>query len=273
MSFDKIIANAPFDKNLHLKILREAMKHMEKEGGEIVSLEPIRWLQDPLAEYKRGSDWKKFGDVRERIESLDIVDREYAANTFSIRLGCDLGIYHITKNGKGLDLRDKIAMKIYNGCKVHLFDVMEYNKSDGWRVRLSDLRPLNGGSNGKEGTAGYYYKFTLLHYNKSWVYKDGFQNGKHWSFYCGKTGCKQFTENDELPCSIRFDTEEEAHNFEDSTKTKFYKYALSSMKIDQHTPFIGLPFLPTYKKQWTNEDLYEYFNLTPEEIKEIENAF
>ena len=262
----KVIMNPPYSGNLHLKILREAMQHSD----DIVNLSPIRWLQDPLAEYKQGSDWKRFADIRAKIESLDVVDREAAAEAFNIRLGCDLGIYHITKNGKGIDLRNNLAMKIYNGCEVHLSDKLEFNKSDGWRVRLSDLRPLNGGSNGKEGTAGYYYKFTLLHYSKSWIYKDGFQNGKHWSFYCGKTGCKQFTENDELPCSIKFDTEEEAKNFENSTKTKFYKYALSSMKTDQHTPFIGLPFMPTYTHPWTDTDLYKYFGLTDNEVKTIE---
>lgn len=40
---------------------------------------------------------------------------------------------------------------------------------------------------------------------------------------------------------------------------------------DQHTPFLGLPFMPTYTHPWTDKDLYEYFNLTPEEIAIIES--
>ena len=52
----KIIMNPPYNRNLHLKILQEAMKH----GDEIVNLSPIRWLQDPLAEYKKNSDWFRF---------------------------------------------------------------------------------------------------------------------------------------------------------------------------------------------------------------------
>jgi hypothetical protein len=36
------------------------------------------------------------------------------------------------------------------------------------------------------------------------------------------------------------------------------------------TNIAHLPFLPTYKKQWDDKQLYEYFNLTPEEIKIIE---
>ena len=52
MNFDHIIMNPPYDKNLHLKILQEAIKHSD----DVVNLSPIRWLQDPLAEYKKNSD-------------------------------------------------------------------------------------------------------------------------------------------------------------------------------------------------------------------------
>ena len=270
MKFDHILMNPPFCRNLHLKILNEAICYSD----DIVNLSPIRWLQDPLAEYKKNSDWKKFEDIRKKIESLDVISREYAAEAFNIRLNSDLGVYHLQSDVKNnFDLRDQLAIKMYKACKVHLSDVLEYNKSDGWRVRLSDLRPLNAGTNGAVGTAGYYYKFTLLHPTKSWVYYNGYQNNKHWSFFCGKTGCKHFTDKDVLPCSIRFDTEMEANNFEGYTKTKTFKYALLKMKMDQHTPFLGLPFMPGYTHPWTDEMLYEYFNLTPEEIQAIKNEF
>ena len=268
MKFDHIIMNPPYCRNLHLKILNEAICYSD----DIVNLSPIRWLQDPLAEYKKNSDWKKFKDIRDHIESLDVISREFAAEAFNIRLNSDLGVYHLQSDVKNnFDLRDQLAIKMYKVCKVHLSDVLEYNKSDGWRVRLSDLRPLNAGTNGAVGTAGYYYKFTLLHPTKSWVYYNGYQNNKHWSFFCGKTGCKHFTDKDALPCSIRFDTEMEANNFEGYTKTKTFKYALLKMKMDQHTPFLGLPFMPDYTHPWTDKDLYEYFNLTTEEIATIES--
>ena len=268
MKFDHIIMNPPYCRNLHLKILNEAIKYSD----DVVNLSPIRWLQDPLAEYKKNSDWKKFKDVRDRIESLEVIPMTKSAELFNIRLNTDLGVYHVCNSEKRYDdLRDKISIKIYKGCEFHLSDKLERNKSAGWRVRLSDLRPLNAGSNGAIGTAGYYYRFTLLHPTKSWVYYNGYQNDLHWSYFCGKTGCKHFNENDELPLSIKFKSQEEANNFESSTKTKVYKYALSHMKMDQHTPFIGLPYLGDYTHPWTDKDLYEYFNLTPEEISIIES--
>ena len=66
MKFDHIIMNPPYCRNLHLKILNEAINHSD----DIVNLSPIRWLQDPLAEYKKNSDWKKFESERKRIETL-----------------------------------------------------------------------------------------------------------------------------------------------------------------------------------------------------------
>lgn len=89
-----VIMNPPYNYNLHLKILRKIMQYSD----EIVNLSPIRWLQDPLAEYKKNSDYKKFEDVRSHIESLDIIDSSEANNAFGINFG-DLGIYYITENG------------------------------------------------------------------------------------------------------------------------------------------------------------------------------
>ena len=57
MKFDKIIMNPPYDRNLHLKILEECLKHI-KNDGEIINLSPIRWLQDPLAEFEASAELK-----------------------------------------------------------------------------------------------------------------------------------------------------------------------------------------------------------------------
>ena len=65
-------------------------------------------------------------------------------------------------------------------------------------------------------------------------------------------------------------TEEEAYNFQAYTKTKFFKYIYSIMKTDQNVPLKYLPFMPTYTHPWTDEMLYEYFGLTEDEVKEIE---
>ena len=95
MKFDHIIMNPPYCRNLHLKILNEAIHHSD----DIVNLSPIRWLQDPLAEYKRNSDFKRFKEIRERIESIDVISAKDASDLFSTSFVMNLGVYHITDNG------------------------------------------------------------------------------------------------------------------------------------------------------------------------------
>ena len=69
MKFDHVIMNPPYCRNLYLKILNEAINHSD----DIVNLSPIRWVQDPLAEYKRNSDFKKFNEIREIKESMRMI--------------------------------------------------------------------------------------------------------------------------------------------------------------------------------------------------------
>ena len=85
MKFDHIIMNPPYCRNLHLKILNEAICYSD----DIVNLSPIRWLQDPLAEIKKCSDFKKFENIRDHIESIDIVSSLDAQQAFSIEIFSD----------------------------------------------------------------------------------------------------------------------------------------------------------------------------------------
>ena len=94
MKFDCIIQNPPFNRNLHLKILAEAIKHLKDEKSICVNLSPVRWLQDPLAKYKKTSDLKRFEEsVAKHIESLDIIDKGISGDAFNIGINSDLGIY------------------------------------------------------------------------------------------------------------------------------------------------------------------------------------
>lgn len=267
MKFCKIIMNPPYDKNLHLKILQEAMKHSD----DIVNLSPIRWLQDPLAEYKKNSDWKRFSDIRKHIESLDVIDMKEACDMFDVPFMMDLGIYHITKKG-GWDascFKNSIINKVEEKADKVLFDVADENKIDGWRCRIQKISPVP--SNRMNSSSGQARQNTLCHHSLDWVYKDGLtKDGKLWNRNVLTGAGKTFDDGENIPISIKFNTEEEAYNFQAYTKTKFFKYIYSKMKTDQNVPLKYLPYMPTYKHEWTDEMLYQYFDLTQEEIDEIE---
>ena len=60
MKFDCIIMNPPYERNLHLKILAEAIKHLKDDESKVVNLSPVQWLIDPLNDKKQKSDYNTF---------------------------------------------------------------------------------------------------------------------------------------------------------------------------------------------------------------------
>ena len=264
-----IITNPPYSGSLHLKVLSEAMKHSD----DIVNLSPIRWLQDPLAEYKRNSDWFRFTDIRKHIESVEPLDPKDVKRMFDADFTSVIGIYHLTNNGGWVRNENTIIKKIIDRTADVLNNHIEYKKNDGWRVRVSELRPCPVGRPETQILVKNM-KYETTHNVLSWVYKDGYTpDGKtYWTDnnLNGGHGLKEFSKDEALPMSIPFNSKEEAVNFENSTKTKFHHYMISKMKLDQHFPFKFVPYLGDYTHPWTDEMLYEYFGLTEDEIKEIE---
>jgi hypothetical protein len=264
MNFDHIIMNPPYDGNLHLKILSEAMKHSD----DIVNLSPIRWLQDPLAEYKKGTDWKEFEDIRNHIESLSVVRAAEATSTFSAAITMDLGVYYITKNGGWkscynnkiidkvmLQLQPTITSKVCNAKKKYFCLVTTLDGAHKERENA----PKQTDFIRRENWYGKYYK------------TDGLISDNGYTLYQNKERNVMSTNgNPDTWAIVEFDTKEECLNYYAYTKTKFFKYLYVNERVDVNIYPKFLPFMPTYKHPWTDEMLYKHFSLTNDEIAEIE---
>ena len=238
--------NPPYDKNLHLKILREAMKHVKKDGGEIVNLSPIRWLQDPLAEYKRGSDWKKFEDIRKRISSLDILTKKETDALFGI--ACEpIGIYTINNDKMSIEFNHDFGKRIIERTEKFYSDYMNHKKTK-FSIPVAKFHWTIGGTE-------YFEPFSLALSENGTYAKTGWTKGLHDTYEI-----------------FYFDTKDELENFKAFLQLKSYKWILGQLFVGKRLPIDLIPFLPTYKKPWTDADLYEYFNLTKEEVEIIENA-
>ena len=284
MKFDCIIMNPPYSRNLHLKILAEAIKHLKDEKSVVANLSPVRWLQDPLAKYKKNCDLKRFEEsVAKHIKSLETITSDVSNTMFNAGIMSDLGIYVCNSYIYGEYKKyftNNIIDKIFAKQTNMFANVLEYKKRNGWRWQISELQPINA-QGGAKGTYGWYRRFCIFNHLRSTVYFDGQSNGKDWTIFTSGVS------NDEsgkalIPWSIKFNTEIEAINCENSTKTTLYKYYILNIKSDQHTPFKYIPFLGDainprtglkgYTGEWTDDDLVLYFNITPEEQKIIEDT-
>lgn len=281
MKFDCIIMNPPYSRNLHLKILAEAIKHLKDENSVCVNLSPVRWLQDPLAKYKKNCDLKRFEEsVAKHIEDLETVTAIHAQQLFpgSI-MNIDLGVYKCKKYLTSFDYMhcydDRILCKCIEYIITHNPNI-EVNKQDGWRVRMPQIL---GGKSGGSGDRSRFVKY--LSFGKLLAFKDGKSNDGKWWYDCFMRN--QYTKTTPyITNSIRFETETETKNFINQFNTSFGKYItnllLSDVNVapekilwlgDATNPRTGLK---GYKGEWTDADLYQFFNITPEEQKVIEET-
>ena len=281
MTYDFILMNPPYDKNLHLKIVEQSIP-MLTDDGILVNLSPIRWLQDPLAKYKKSSDWYKFKDVRERIERVDVITSREAFDVFNVNFEFDLGIYAIRKfvTGYNVPFNEDIVDKVVSLTKDTLSNHVDTDRIDGVRVRLQTLRPI---ATGKRNLTSIVKTrlFEVCHNTVSWVYVNGYTPGGNtfWGDNVTDGAVVHYKKGTPIPESISFPNETEAVNFENSTKTNFYRYLVLKMKVGSSLPVNYLPWmgdcvnprtgLKGYEGEWVDEDFRSYFGITDSEWEEI----
>ena len=264
MKFDCIIMNPPYSRNLHLKILAEAIKHLKDEKSKVVNLSPVSWLQDPLAIHKTASDYKKFENtISKHIQSLDLFDAKLAQQMFNSAQYENLGIYTCNLDG-GYDYTK--MMKFNCQVKQKVFDNVILPTYLGKMKSLSDIRTSEGNpdfsrfyvilpmGHGHVGSADYY---DLISPKKELARRT---NVKH----NGNIGTGLGTAN--------FNTDVEAENFRLSLGTTFVKFCVSLVKTNIRNPYWAIPLMHDYIEPWTDERFYKFFNIIPEEQKVIEET-
>ena len=283
-----IIINPPYSGNLHLKILQEAIKHADKT----VNLSPVRWLQDPLVEYKKRSDYNKFISIRQSIKDLNIISKYSAYNLFNVQFTTDLGVYTLSRDAVSEDKAftikspyETLISKVINKSKVFMSHYVDHNISDGLRVRVYLMKPENVHRAHNKAVL-FNTRFCAITYPEDYkIYKDGYNisNGLHWGSDRRKgAGGQKIDESCPLNYSIEFNSVNEAQLFLRSTWTNFMLFYTSIVKTDDHVPLNFLPWMGDvinpltgkkgYESEWTDEAFYKYFGITEEEQKIIEET-
>ena len=256
--FDIILMNPPYDKNLHLKFIRKVLNI----SGKVINISPIRWLTDPFAKDKR-STLKQYEDVAKHIENVESLKNN--KTLFDIAIYSDLGIYELSSKETDFDynnfwktqktnIQTSIIEKICFSKNKFISDVIEHNTNDGIRVLIGDI----GGNRGALPTY------------KDFIYAiDGKVDGEDWTKkknfggYVKKEGAK-------IPNSIKFESKEEATNFYNSYQNFKPLKGLCKLTIQQQNIQLNrLPFFDSYSKPITEEWFKKHFNLTDEEMKEL----
>lgn len=255
MDFDLIIMNPPYDKNLHLKVLSEAIKHISNTG-KVINLSPVRWLQDPFAKHKKTSDYFRFEDtISKHINTLEILSNKEMEEQFDIHLYTNLGIYVCDSKG-GFNYADVykqnrsvLELRILDECTKldNIKNHMETSKRDGIRVLLALIA-------GGRGNLPVYKDLAYV--------INGYKDGKDWTECKQNKGLYTKAKGSDIPNSIKFDTEIEAQNFYDSYKTTFSKWLCDISTLDQHIQVQFLPFMNDYTKIWNNKEFCDYFKIT-----------
>jgi superfamily II DNA or RNA helicase len=281
LNFKYCIMNPPYG-NKHLPILKKMTEEIvDKRDGTVVSIQPVRWLQDPLVENKKKTDYKIYEPFFSgKVEDIEFISRN---NGFDAAIGTDLGILKLNKNAS-LNLKDmkysylgysfkSIYNKVFNKYPS-LEDYLEENKRDGIRVKLNIIKGLcgTGGSALKVDNKGYIQILTnLIGNQQSQVYNDGFSDdGRDWTETVNKNKYSK-EKGDGIPYSIKFTSKVEALNFILSTKTIMFKFIMFMVMRDVNIPHFILPFMVDYSQPWTDERFYKFFSLAKEEIQTIEN--
>ena len=238
--FTCCIMNPPYENSLHLKILTEILQHCETT----VNISPCRWLEDPLAKYKKNSEFNKFeNSVSKKIESIDIVPQEQANNLFDIE-HTDLAIYVLGQGGydyNKLSQMDPIAYKIFSKCQTGK-TMMDISTAEGYRGKHDGI-------------------FGVINSHRNECNK--FISDKYELFITYRE-----THGNKL---IFFNSDIERQNCFKYLTSNILRYYGAKVRKNQRIPWQFVPVVD-FTKTCDDKFLAEYFGITDDELKIIKQT-
>ena len=272
MKFDVVLMNPPYDRNLHLKFLEKTIEISEN----VVSIQPVRWITDPNAKFNKSSALKKYENtIAKHIKDLEIINDKIAEHLFGVGFTMDLGIYNCDKDG-GYNYKELSSDRLFDMIVSKLDDTVKNHIEFSVPKNSIIVSLITGGNNGrKSNIIDLFWTF-----NKNETTEKGYEdviydnvgkrldNGLTFRQNREKTAWGNVKVRDEQ-CNIKFDSIEQCINFFNFTKLDLFRYVFNKSVVDVHVHPEKLPFIGDYKKKWTNEMLYDYFDINKEDREYI----
>lgn len=269
--FDSVIANPPFNlgrsaTQLHLQIIDAVLTSgCLTDNAKVVSIQPVNWLLKPVDRAFNKGAYNTFSALRSHITDVEFVKRETANKVFGIDIINPLAIY--TFSAKANDNWDEQAFYEQH-ARV---DKTSFFKKVVYRCHAKEVESFNDVMLPHKR----YGKFHCFVANVYGAPKDDPYALMSPSYDNIRGDGKRSNGKDKDNPVINFDSEEEAENFRHSTDTPFYKYINWCYKVNirqcqNKYPWLGNAVNPRtgivgYKGEWTDDDLFDYFNISLEE--------
>jgi hypothetical protein len=276
LKFDVVVGNPPYG-NLHLPILKKVVEHLADDGISI-TVQPARWLQDPLWPMKKANDAKRLRSTFEgKIDDIKIVSGKEATRIFGVDMGFDLGIFTIKKAGGRFDYES--LTRTVNGVNVESLrrllvkNTMHLGSYDGSQKHFVPVKTIAAAGSGR----GFVGEFDI--HQVYGFFADGKSNackyGNGLDLASAHRANSRRTSGKTIGAPIvEFTSPEEAKHFYEYIKLDAFRFFVFTTTVDVH---IHCRFLPcpsesdAFKTPWTQERFFNYFGITPAEQELIAN--
>ena len=269
MKFDVVIGNPPYKGDLHLKFLELSYNISDF----IIFLEPGGFYFDKKNKNKNFIRIKEL--IKDSLEEVIFFNGNYIFNVV-LHAPFSISIINKLKKNNFILVNNKIFKTIDK-----IKDINYINKWNEYKIypvlekKILEIVQKDNFYKYVNKKVGNYYinlpKITghVIHLKES----DKFFKKDYFILLHKKTGklVNEINRIEKKPFFISFKTEEEGNNCLLFLKSRFARFCLSIYKNNMHIDGGELKSVPwlDWNKEWTEEKIKDYFELTDEEIRFI----
>lgn len=255
MKFDYVLANPPFCRTLHLRILESVLEDIP-EKTQAVFLHPARWLINPAARMNKD-------DLKTKVESVEVFDCVKANKTFGIEIPqSDLMIAKYSNRENNFDLKEASldVLGIYDSCLEKSKPIVPEKEKPGFYWVPLNNRDGHNKDRGNNKRVKLNRNYGIFHNGKN---ENGFTliEEKNRNIHSTNGQAQNWL-------GVNFKTYKEALNFCEYCKSNFLNYFLQFTFNPKCLPFPG-----NWERRYSEKEICDWFELTKEQAEYIENLF